>query len=136
MTFRSFFEWTLAHGPRLRKRKSFMTKRWLRRTRRSSKQVNTALSLLLLPLLTVVKVKYMRRSRKRKPPMSAKSMLVTSTLSTHWVPRCHRRNSTWMYFQNSGSTQVHSQQPHAECYPTPHRNNLQCSCLSCPPRGY
>jgi hypothetical protein len=48
-------------------------------------------------LVTVVKVKYMRRSRKRKPPMSAKSMLATSTLSTHWVPKYHRRNSTWMY---------------------------------------
>lgn len=66
------------------------------------KQAGEYRTLITLLLVIVVKVKYMRRSRKRKPLMSAKSMLAISTLSTHWVPKYHRRNSTWVYSKNPG----------------------------------
>ena len=136
MSFRSFLTPSLAHGSRLRKRRNFMTKRWLQQTQRSSKQVNTILSSLFASLIEGIKVKYMKRSRKGKPPMLAKNMLATSTLSIHWVPKYRRRNSTWLYSEHPGSTQAHSQQPYVECYATSYRDNLQCGCFSCSPCGY
>jgi len=135
MTFRSFSERSRSRFSAQKEEKLHDEKMASANAKiKQAGEYNTIITLFLL--LIAVKVKHMRRSRKRKPPMSAKSMLATSTLSTHWVPEYHRKNSTWVYSKYPGSTQAHSQQPHVECYPTPYRDNLQYSCLPCSPCGY